>query len=77
MGKDIQKNLVGQPIFKQLIDLLPRDKFDLLVTQHQSDKYYKTYSSWNQLLTLLFDVASRHVAPFRPQAAIPFSNFRY
>ncbi len=59
MGKDIQKNLVGQPIFKQLIDLLPRDKFDLLVTQHQSDKYYKTYSSWNQLLTLLFGILSR------------------
>lgn len=59
MGKDTQKNLVGQPIFKQLIDLLPRDKFDLLVAQHQSDRYYKTYSSWNQLLTLLFGIFSR------------------
>ncbi len=59
MGKDIEKNLVGQPIFKQLLNLLPRDKFDLLVNQHKSDRYYKAFSSWDELVTLLFGILSR------------------
>jgi|GEM_PF-2378102 len=40
MGKDIEKNLVGQPIFKQLVNLLPRDKFDLLVN------HYLQFARW-------------------------------
>ena len=59
MGKDIEKNLVGQPIYKQLLDFLPRDKFDLLVNKHKSDRYYKTFSSWDELVTLLFGIFSR------------------
>jgi len=34
MGKDSEKNLVGQPIFNQLIELLPKEKFDLLVNKY-------------------------------------------
>lgn len=59
MGKDIEKKLVGQPIFKQLLNLLPRDKFDLLVKQHKSDRYYKTFPAWDELVTLLFGIFSR------------------
>lgn len=59
MGKDISKNLVGQPIFKQVIDLLPKNKFDALVLEKGSDKYYKTFTSWDQLVTLLFGILSR------------------
>jgi hypothetical protein len=58
-SKDIKKRFVGQPIFKQLIDLLPKNKFDILAQKHQTDKYYKTFSSWNQLVTLLFGIFSR------------------
>ena len=54
MGKDSEKNLVGQPIFKQMIDLLPREKFEMLVHTHGSDRYYKRFSSWTHLLTMLF-----------------------
>ena len=43
MGKDISKNLVGQPIFKQIIKMLPREQFDLLVNQCGSDRYYKHF----------------------------------
>ncbi|MDR2836810.1 MAG: DUF4372 domain-containing protein [Bacteroidales bacterium] len=42
MGKDSIKNLVGQPIFKQIIKIIPKDKFDELVIVHQSDRYYKS-----------------------------------
>jgi len=59
MGKDIKKNLVGQPIFKQIIKILPREQFDLLVKQYASDRYYKTFFSWEQLIVLLFGIFSR------------------
>jgi hypothetical protein len=59
MSKDNKKKLVGQPIFKQLIDFLPKEKFDLLVNNYQSDKYYKSFSSWKQLVTMLFGIFSR------------------
>ena len=59
MGKDKQKHLVGQPIFKQIIKMLPRDRFERLVHQCQSDKYYKAFFSWDQLITMLFGIFSR------------------
>ncbi|MDL2326068.1 IS4 family transposase [Bacteroidales bacterium OttesenSCG-928-A14] len=59
MGKDSTKNLVGQPIFKQIINLIPKAKFDKLVLQRGSDKYYKAFFSWDQLVTMLFGIFSR------------------
>ena len=59
MSKDNEKNLVGQPIFKQIINLLPKEKFDVLVQKMSSDRYYKTFTSWNQLVTMLFGIFSR------------------
>ena len=59
MGKDSQKNLVGQPIFKQIIKTIPRDKFNELVIKCKSDRYYKTFFSWEQLVTMLFGIFSR------------------
>lgn len=59
MGKDTSKNLVGHPIFKQLIKMLPKDEFDLLVKQCGSDRYYKTFFSWEQLTVMLFGIFSR------------------
>lgn len=59
MGKDSHKNLVGQPVFKQLVDFVPRELFDQLVFEHKSDRYYKTYDSWTQFVTLLFGILSR------------------
>lgn len=53
------KKLVGQPIFKQMLEFIPRNKFDLLVKKHNSDRYYKTFDSWTQLVTMLFGAFSR------------------
>ena len=70
MGKDTctaykvrgsKKNLVGQPIFRQIIKLIPRDKFNELAIKHKSDRYYKTFFSWEQLVTML-----RGVEKFAP-----------
>ena len=35
MGKNTEKNLVGQPIFKQIIDFIPKEKFELLKRKSQ------------------------------------------
>lgn len=59
MGKDTAKSLVGQPIFKQVMKILPRDKFDLIVKQCGSDRYYKSFFSWDQLIVMLFGIFSR------------------
>ena len=59
MGKDSKKHLVGQPIFKQIIKIIPRDKFNELVIKCKSDRYYKTFFSWEQLVTMLFGIFSR------------------
>jgi hypothetical protein len=58
-SKDIEKKFVGQPIFKQLIDLIPKNKFDLLAQEHKTDRYYKAFPAWTQLVTMLFGVFSR------------------
>ena len=57
--KDTSKHLVGQPIFKQILDLIPRNKFNLLASKHKSNRYYKTFDSWTNLMTMLFGLLSR------------------
>lgn len=59
MYKSTQNHFVGQPIFKQIVDFIPKNKFDHLVHKHQSDRYYKTFDSWTQLTTMLFGIFSR------------------
>ena len=59
MSKDKTKNLVGQPIFKQVMKILPKEQFDFLVGQHGSDRYYKSFFSWEQLVLMLFGIFSR------------------
>lgn len=58
-SKNIEKKLVGQPIFKQIIDFIPKSKFDFLVRKHKADHYYKAFDSWTHLITMLFGIFSR------------------
>ena len=59
MGKDTQVNFVGQPIFKQVIQLV--DKIDLqgLVQKHNADRYYKAFKTRTHLIFMLFGILSR------------------
>ena len=52
MNKDTTKKLVGQPVFKQVMKILPREQFDLLVELCGSDRYYKSFFSWEQLVVM-------------------------
>ncbi len=54
--KDNEKKFVGQPIFKQVINFLPKNKFDILVKKYDTDKYYKAFPAYKQLVTMLFGV---------------------
>ena len=59
MCKDSKKNLIGQPIFKQIINLIPRQVVEEVVFKHKGDRYYKSFSSWDELISLLFGVFER------------------
>jgi hypothetical protein len=41
-------------LFSQIIQKLDRSKFNKLVEKHQTDKHQKGYTSWNQLVSMLF-----------------------
>ena len=46
-------------VFAQIVEFLNQDKFRRLVSKYQGDRYVKYYSTWNQLLTLIFGQLSR------------------
>lgn len=51
--------LSGQPILCQLLSFIPRDLVDQSVDQHQSDRYYKTMTTFKQLVFLFYGVVTR------------------
>ena len=46
-------------VFAQVLQFLDRNHFNYLVRKYQGDRYIKHYSTWNQLLTLIFGQLSR------------------
>jgi hypothetical protein len=59
MGKSTEIKLVGQPILKQVLDLIERVNIQMLVKKHNSDRYYKAFRAKTQLITMLFGILSR------------------
>jgi len=47
-------------IFAQLVSFFNRNYFNYLVCKYEDDKYMKSFSFWNQLLTLMFGQLSNH-----------------
>lgn len=45
-------------IFNQLLDFLPKNQFQSFIGQHKADRYIKSFSCWQQLLTLLYAQAT-------------------
>lgn len=52
-------NLAGQPVLCQLLSFLPREIVDECVRDHNSDHYYKTMTTYNQLVFLLYGVVTK------------------
>ena len=45
-------------ILNEVSNLLPRHEFEKLVKQHECDRYVKKFTSWNQLITMIYAQAS-------------------
>ena len=59
MGKNTEIKLIGQPIFKQIADLIEGINLTGLIKKHNSDHYYKAFKSRTHLITMLFGIFSR------------------
>lgn len=59
MSKNTEIKLVGQPIIKQLLNLVDRSSFKRIVAEHKSDHYYKSFKSWTHFVTMMFGIFSR------------------
>jgi hypothetical protein len=59
MSKDTSINLVGQPIIKQVLDLIDKTRFKSLVSENKSDRYYKAFKTWPHFVTMMFGILSR------------------
>ena len=46
-------------VFAQVVEFLNEDKFRRIVAKYDGNRYIKSYSVWNQLLTLIFGQLSR------------------
>ncbi len=51
--------LSGQPIICQLLSFIPRELVDQAAETFKSDRYYKTMSTWKQLVFMLYGVISK------------------
>ena len=58
-GKHSEIKFVGQPILKQILNLVEAVNIQSLVRKHNSDYYYKTFGSRIHLITMLFGILSR------------------
>jgi len=59
MGKNTEIKFVGQPIFKQIVNLTDAINIQGLVRKHNSDYYYKAFKARTHLITMLFGILSR------------------
>jgi len=51
---DKLKHFTGQPVFNQLLHLIPRATINRLSRLHQADRYCKKFKSYDHLVTMLF-----------------------
>jgi len=59
MDKVTEIKFVGQPIFKQIMNLVNKIDIEGLIRKHNSDYYYKSFKTRTHLFTMLFGILSR------------------
>ena len=59
MSKNTEIKFVGQPIFKQIINLIEKVNISSIIKAHDSDRYYKAFKSRTHVITMLFGILSR------------------
>lgn len=46
----------GQPVFNQILNFIPRASVNKIVAEHEADKYYKSFRTYDHLVTMLYGV---------------------
>lgn len=59
MSENTNKELVGQPILPQKLELVSKVTFRGLVKEHKSDRYYKKFNTWTHFVSLMYGIFSR------------------
>ena len=59
MSKNTEIKFVGQPIFKQIINLIEKVNISSIIKEHESDRYYKAFKSRTHIITMMFGILSR------------------
>ena len=59
MDKIKEIKFVGQPIFKQILNLIGVVNIESLIKKHRSDRYYKAFKTRTHLTTMLLGILSR------------------
>lgn len=44
----------GQPIFSQLLSLIDRSLVSKVISRNQSDRYYRSFDTWQHVVTMLY-----------------------
>ena len=58
MSKNKEIKFVGQPIFKQIVNLIDAVDIQGLIRKHNSGYYYKAFLARTHLITMLFGILS-------------------
>lgn len=59
MSKNTEIKFVGQPIFKQVVNLIEAVNLNGIIKKHQADHYYKAFKARAHLVTMLFGILGR------------------
>jgi IS4 transposase len=49
----------GQPIFNQILQFIPRSTIQSIAQMHEADRYYKTFATYDHLVTMLYAIFNR------------------
>jgi len=54
MGIISKNKNTNKPLFKQIIDLIPKEILSASITKYNSDKHYRAYKTYDQLVAILY-----------------------
>ena len=62
MGIISKNKNTNKPLFKQIIDLIPKEIISASITEYNSDKHYRAYKTYDQLVAILYGQLNRCVS---------------
>ena len=62
MGIISKNKNTNKPLFKQIIDLIPKEILSVSITKYNSDKHYRAYKTYDQLVAILYGQLNKCVS---------------